>query len=247
MALSALLVNASAIAGGFANRQQGTSGQGASYAGVAAGGAPSSMFYNPATMTQFNGMTMEMDVSFILPTSKQEGSGSLNAAGFTVGNENSSEAALTLASYRIMQFGQNFWVGMSINSPFGLSTNFSNPGWAGAAYGESSMLRTFNATPSVALKLNDWISIGGGVQIQWGKANLMSFNGIAGPATPNLFLLGGSGWAWGWTAGVTLTPWVWHADWRRLSLGVKSGNRRRTDWQWWFDNPRTSVHVAQPA
>ena len=54
VALSALLVNASANAGGFANRQQSVSGQGASYAGVAAGGAPSSMFWNPATMTQFS-------------------------------------------------------------------------------------------------------------------------------------------------------------------------------------------------
>ena len=41
-----------ANAGGFAVREQSAWGQGTSYAGVAAGGSLSAMFWNPATMTQ---------------------------------------------------------------------------------------------------------------------------------------------------------------------------------------------------
>jgi len=206
VALSALLATGGAYAGGFAVRQHSVSGQGAAYAGVAAGGAPSTMFWNPAVMTQFSGASMEMGVAGILPDSKHSGSGSLGALGFTSGIENSSPSALVPYSARIMQFGPNIWVGVSTNAPFGLSASFANPGWAGAAYGQSATLKTYNASPSVAIKLADWISIGAGAQIQYGRANLTSFNGVAGPGIPNLLLLGGSDWSFGWTAGVTLTP-----------------------------------------
>ena len=49
-----------ANAGGFALREQSAFGQGSSFAGVAAGGSLSSMFWNPATMTQVPGMQIEV-------------------------------------------------------------------------------------------------------------------------------------------------------------------------------------------
>jgi long-chain fatty acid transport protein len=208
VALCALVASATAHAGGFANRQQSVSGQGASYAGVAAGGAPASIFWNPATMTQFSGTTMELGAASIFPETKQQGSGTLSASGFTAGVENSSEAAFVPYSARSMRLGEYLWFGISTNNPFGLSTGFSNPGWAGAAYGQSTNLKTYNSSPSLAIKINDWISIGAGAQIQYARANVMSFNGVTGPGTPNLFLLGGSDWSFGWTAGATLTPWI---------------------------------------
>ena len=33
-------------------------------------------------------------------------------------------------------------------------------------------LHTYNATPSIAYRINDWISVGAGVQIQYATANL---------------------------------------------------------------------------
>ncbi len=62
-----VIASAQANAGGFAVREQSVYGQGSSFAGVAAGGALSSMFWNPATMTQFQGIVSETDVSGILP------------------------------------------------------------------------------------------------------------------------------------------------------------------------------------
>ncbi|MGA9560681.1 MAG: outer membrane protein transport protein, partial [Pseudolabrys sp.] len=58
-----VIASAQADAGGFAVREQSVYGQGSSFAGVAAGGALSSMFWNPATMTQFQGIVSETDVS----------------------------------------------------------------------------------------------------------------------------------------------------------------------------------------
>ena len=64
-------VAGTAAAGGFAVREQSTEGQGASFAGIAAGGSDlSSMFVNPATITLFEGMQSEGNASLILPYSK---------------------------------------------------------------------------------------------------------------------------------------------------------------------------------
>ena len=54
-----IIATAQANAGAFAIREQSTYGQGTSFAGVAAGGSLSSMFWNPATMTQFQGIVSE--------------------------------------------------------------------------------------------------------------------------------------------------------------------------------------------
>jgi long-chain fatty acid transport protein len=62
-----VIASAQANAGGLAVREQSVYGQGSSFAGVAAGGALSSMFWNPATMTQVPGIVSETDVSGILP------------------------------------------------------------------------------------------------------------------------------------------------------------------------------------
>ena len=58
-----VIASAQASAGGFAVHEQSTYGQGTSFAGIAAGGALSSMFWNPATMTQFPGKGIEVGVS----------------------------------------------------------------------------------------------------------------------------------------------------------------------------------------
>ena len=58
-----IIATAQANAGAFAIREQSTYGQGTSFAGVAAGGSLSSMFWNPSTMTQFKGIVSESGFS----------------------------------------------------------------------------------------------------------------------------------------------------------------------------------------
>ena len=61
------IASTQANAGGFAVHEQSVYGQGTSFAGIAAGGALSSMFWNPATMTQFAGKGLEVGASAIFP------------------------------------------------------------------------------------------------------------------------------------------------------------------------------------
>ncbi len=138
----ACIIAAEAHAGGFAIREQSACGQGASFAGVAAGGCDvSSMFWNPATMTQFAGAQVSLTASGIFGSSKNRpdpGTPFFLAGG----TGNTAESALVPASYFSYQVAPNFWIGMSVNAPFGLAVSFPG-GWAGNEYAAGgSHLRT---------------------------------------------------------------------------------------------------------
>jgi long-chain fatty acid transport protein len=232
-ALVALVVSMSqASAGGLAIREQSAWGEGSSYAGVAAGGSASAMFWNPATTTQNGKFALENSVSMIFPQTTQTGTNNLPPVlGIRDGTPNSSEPAFVAAGYASMQLNDRLWLGLSFNSPFGLSVGFNNPNWAGAFYGESSSLKTYNASPSVAYKVTEWLSVGVGFQAQYATVNLKNATGIVPPvlaataASVNLGQLTGDGWGFGYTAGVTLTP----TPWTRIGVGYRSAVNQSID------------------
>lgn len=192
-----------AQAGGFAVREQSAYGQGASFAGIAAGGAPSAMFWNPATMTQTTGLVTESTAALILPHSvNTPGAGStLLALG---GSGNIGDTALVPSSYGIWQALPNLWFGLSVNAPFGLSVSPPEQ-WAGLSYARKTDAKSYNFTPSLAWKVNDWISLGFGVQVQYMTVDFNS--GVAAlPAGVNNVKLEGAGFGYGVTAGITFTP-----------------------------------------
>ena len=76
-----LAVTADANAGGFAVREQSAWGQGTSFAGVAAGGDLSAMFWNPATMTQMPGLQSESVLSGIVPYASNSADAGATFAG----------------------------------------------------------------------------------------------------------------------------------------------------------------------
>jgi long-chain fatty acid transport protein len=194
-----------AAAGGFAVREQSAYGQGLSFAGMAAGGALSSMFWNPATMTQLPGINIEAVAAGIFPYTANT-----PAAGSTLiglgGTANTSDDALVPSGYASWQVSPNLWVGLSVNAPYGLSVSFPDL-WAGRNYAGNSSLRTYNATPSIAVKINDWLSFGAGLQVQYASASLTNGLTVGFPFGTTSLLFGGHGWSVGATAGITITPW----------------------------------------
>lgn len=203
-----------AVAGGFAIREQSTYGQGASFAGIAAGGALSGMFWNPAVMTQFSGINLEGGLSGILPQAEQTpGVGTFPPLLALGGVSNSGDDALVPSAYASWQVAANVWLGLSVNAPFGLSVSFPDS-WAGRNYAGDSDLRTYNATPSVAVRVNEWLSLGAGVQIMYATAKLTT--GLA--ALGSYARLSGNGWGYGFTLGATITA----GPYTQIGLGWRS-------------------------
>ena len=129
------------------------------------------MFWNPATMTQHEGWNSSWAVSGILPYANVTSSSTIatinalpGGLGSTGSSGNIGRSAIVLPSYTTYQFNDWLWVGYALNSPFGLLTK-SNYDWAGQVYGRTSEVRSIDFQPSVAIKLNEMISIGFGVQI----------------------------------------------------------------------------------
>src|SRR5665647_607134 len=192
---------ADANAGGFALREQSAAGQGASFAGVAAGGALSSMFWNPAIITQYNGKTVEQDLAGIVPHASHSFT-SATLGAFGNAPSDSGDDAFVPSGYSSWQLNDRFWLGLSVNAPFGLGVSFPQL-WAGSAYGQSSKIESYNFAPTVAYKINDWISVAAGVQLQYMK---VSYDAFLGAVPLRVGSVTGAGWSAGWTAGVTLTP-----------------------------------------
>ncbi len=127
-----------AQAGGFALREQSAAGQGLSFAGAAAGGAGlASMFWNPATMTNNEGVQTSVGLTALIPyTSLTNVSGTSPGYATFTGKSTSGDEALDAIvpnAYLSWQLNQNIWLGLSVNVPYGLGTkpdssiSFPNP------------------------------------------------------------------------------------------------------------------------
>ncbi|RXF75195.1 transporter [Hansschlegelia zhihuaiae] len=208
--LAALVASHEANAGAFALREQSATGQGMSFAGMAAGGGDSlsGMFWNPAVVNQVEHLQGEQHLSFIAPSSKIEVSdatkGLVGALGGTPRDGGDiGEYALLGASYSAYRVSDQVSVGLSINTPFGLATD-PHHNWAGQTYARSSQVRSINAAPTVGYQVNDWLSIAGGVQIQYFDIQLRQALGL--PQGSQNATLTGDDIGVGFTAGMTIAP-----------------------------------------
>jgi long-chain fatty acid transport protein len=113
-----IAATADANAGGLAVREQSAWGQGSSFAGVAAGGSSSAMFWNPATMTQIPGLQSNSVLSGIMPYASNSPNVPLSTFAnppFSLGGTgDSAQDALVPAAYYTWQIKPDLWIGMSV-------------------------------------------------------------------------------------------------------------------------------------
>ncbi|MFC0219217.1 OmpP1/FadL family transporter [Pseudochelatococcus lubricantis] len=217
-----------AIAGSFALREQSARGLGLSFAGVGAGsGGLSSAFWNPATITMNPGLTFESSVTLVAPQSTIKPDlytlGTVRAAGGVPRDSgNISQAGVLPASTAAIQLNDRFWLGLTTNTPFGFVTK-PNQDWAGQVYGRTSKVFSLNATPIIAYKVNDWLSLGAGIQVQYLDVTLRQASGI-GFGAPNVSLEGDHTGV-GYVLGATLTP----AEGTVIGLGFRSSIHHELD------------------
>ena len=224
-AVAAITFAGSAFAGGFAIREQSAESQGASFAGNAAGTGLSVMFWNPAGTANFKGpgINTESNYTVIVPRAylhvdQISGPAAAPLAGFFAASPSSADIGMTAlvpASYASYQLSQSMFVGVGMNSGFGLRTEPNNPNYQGAVLGRTSSLFTTGITPTVAYVVAPGITIGGGAQISYGKGTFKFATGV--PQTPST-VFEGDDVAFGATAGIMLQP----SAGTRIGLGWRS-------------------------
>jgi long-chain fatty acid transport protein len=187
-----------ASASAFQLWEQNASGLGNAYAGSAAvADNASTVFFNPAGLTQLSGFQFSAGVTGVGPSYEFRDNGS---SGVTMGSGNGGNAGGWHAVPNLYLSGRltdNLSLGFGISAPFGLATEYES-GWIGKAQTIKSEITTINYNPSLAYRINDKVSLGFGVNYQKIDAEL----------TNSLSVLKGDDSAWGWNAGVlfTLSP-----------------------------------------
>jgi len=196
-----------AHAAGFALIEQNASGLGNAYAGAAAVAQDAStVYFNPAGMTLLPDRQVVVAGHLIKP--KAEFSGTVSPA---VGGGQGGDAgdwALVPNAYVAFLLTPDVHLGLGLNSPFGLKTEY-DPDWTGRYQAIDSEVKTININPSIAYKVSDTLSLGAGVNLQWIEATLTHRQPLGVPPAPvPLMEIKGDDYGWGYNLGALwqLTP-----------------------------------------
>ncbi|OYX88156.1 MAG: hypothetical protein B7Y84_09475 [Azorhizobium sp. 32-67-21] len=163
-----------ALAGGFGLREQSAYYQGTSFAGNAAGGAGlGSMYWNPAAISFVPGMQFEGNVTYIAPHSTVDVISATSVTGANLGTLGVGDIADNgVLPTGYATYGFDRWaVGLSLNSPYGLVTD-ATCNWSGRNYGCYNRIFDINMGAQVAYRVNDWLTIGGGLNANYIDAKL---------------------------------------------------------------------------
>lgn len=200
-----------AIAGGFAIREQSTSGLGAAFAGNAAGYDLSSIFWNPAAVSiAGTGFTSESHFAVIIPDVTVDPDDDLPVLAlpplglFDDGAVDIGKDAVLPASYAALRLTDALTIGYGFNAPFGLGTEPDNRDYAGLFDARKSVLKTYNFNPVVGYQLMPTLALGVGLQVMYAELKLKSAVPV-GMTTPSRNLQGDD-WTVGYTLGALWQP-----------------------------------------
>lgn len=151
-------------------------------AGAAAEAADASIgWYNPAGLVLIHDQQLSVGGIGVFPTSRITGSSTFATEGLedytqSFYNLNGAENAVIPVVHYALPLGQNATAGLSIVTPFGLSTEWSPAGPVRYAATHSELITT-TVSPELGGKITDHFSIGGGLDLQYAR---VKFNTIIG-------------------------------------------------------------------
>lgn len=221
MVLSAVaLATTEAFAAGFQLTEQSVVTLGRAYAGSGiTGDDVSAPFYNPAAMVFLPGTQIQLGVTGVSMNQVVKIERGADA-GTT--NDGQHKTEFLPNFYVTHQINPEWWVGLGITMPFGLSTDYGQyPNWKYGNRGTEAELMDIDINPSFAWKPNDFFSLGGGISLQYAKAKLgldalvpaamLEGLGNFSPDDNGNAYLGhgeetGDSWGWGWNLGFVLRP-----------------------------------------
>ncbi|MET0066386.1 MAG: outer membrane protein transport protein [Candidatus Thiodiazotropha sp.] len=213
---SALFISTSAHASGFAVPEMNVTGLATSNAMVANPNSLGAISYNPAAMAFHEGSHVTLGTILIQPDMAVD-----TGAGSTDSDANDLVAAPAISAHS--QVNDDWSLGIAINAPFGLETEwdtdlYSGQYPAGTFMPTNTKLEIAAFSPSAAYQFNDQASVSFGVDYYWMKK--VEFNSALndGNAYPG-FNLKGDGRSVGFNLGglVVLDKWSFGASYHSSS------------------------------
>lgn len=246
----AAISGGSAFGAGFQVMEQSATAQGYSFAGATAAAEDISyMYFNPAAIAFHDGLNANGNFSFIFPSADVSNSTANTALGTPIGggNAGTDELGIVPATYVSAQVSEQFFLGMSITSPFGLVTDYDDD-WIGRYHATRSELISINVSPTIAFKPIPQVALAAGVVIEYVDASLgnavdLGTAGAVNPAIGGAFTavgqtptpggsdidaeVHGDDIDFGFTLGALFEPF----DGTRLGIGYRSEIEHEVDLQ----------------
>ena len=201
-ALLLAVFSSAASASGFQLLEQNASGIGNAYAGSAAVAEnASTIYFNPAGMTQLQAHEISGGVSAVNPSFRFNDNGS--SVGTLAGSGEGGNAgglAFIPNGYGSWALTKDLYVGIGVSAPFGLKTEYDDR-WLGAAQAQMFDIKTINVNPSIAYRFNDRISLGAGLNWQKIEAHYNRLTGTGAGSSHVTAKMKLEDDAWGWNVG----------------------------------------------
>ncbi|HEX8624737.1 MAG TPA: outer membrane protein transport protein [Allosphingosinicella sp.] len=211
-----------AEAAGFYLQEQSVRGWGRANSGEVADQGAASLWWNPASIAGAKESEAIFGATGILPRGRVQDAGTLidrpAVAPAPVGGPSLLRDPIVrgVAPHNAfaLPLGDKVAVGLAVTAPFSFTSDYDPSGWQRYSAIRSRLL-TLDFQPSVAVKATEWLSVGAALNIQYSDAWLSNaLPNLAPGSADGRLRLTGSGWDWGWTAGVQLRP----AE--RVSIGI---------------------------
>lgn len=157
----ALPVRAGGIyANEFGTPEMGTAGAGAEASALDASTAIP--FYNPAGMTLLEGKQLIFAGGALFPSAEFELDPATTFSGGN-GGQAASTLPLLTGAY-VHSFSERFKFGVALFTLAGAGLEY-DPDWAGRYQSQKTAIAALSLSPTLAYRINDWFSIGGGLNI----------------------------------------------------------------------------------
>lgn len=188
---------------GFAVNLQGVKQTGMGHVGTALNFDASSMQWNPGALA-----TLDSKYSFSLG-----GFGTLTKAEYTGlnGTESTDNPTNTpFYFYGSMKVSDKFAVGLGVYTPFGNTMDWGET-WSGRYLIQDISMKGIYIQPTISYKVNDWLSVGAGLNIVYGDVELnraINVGPLVGSPTPvdGSVEISGNNIQYGYNLGVFIQP-----------------------------------------
>ncbi|MFP4518602.1 MAG: OmpP1/FadL family transporter [Oceanicaulis sp.] len=225
-AVLSLSAAAPALADGFKLSEYSSRDFGMANAGYAALAAdPSTIWSNPAGLARLKDWQVNLGAYYIYGRGEFEDEGSTNAFGAPMrGTEEDDlfKDEVIPNLYLSAPVSEAVTLGLGVNAPFGLSTQYA-PDSLTRFQAVKSSLRVVDINPSIGVALNDQVSFGFGLSAQYADATLANNVSFAAaclsqlpaatcagagltPPSEGFVRVSGDDWSYGWNAGVLFEP-----------------------------------------
>lgn len=204
LAVAVALVSSNVSAAGFQLNEFSAIGLGRAYSGEGAmGDTAASASRNPATMALMDRPMFSVGAVFIDPDVNVSGT---SQSGQSLNSENIAPTQWVPNIHYVQPLNDQWWLGASATSNYGLATEYSDSYTAGPYAGKTD-LQTVNLNLSTAYRLNQHFSFGVGFDAVYARAKIERYAGESGqslgiPADTQIARLKGDEWGYGWNAGI---------------------------------------------